>query len=93
MPELSQAAAYTNKTFSRTEIQGLVQYAKVRGIKVVPEIDSPGHAPKRFESLGSNIVQCTDVKYNNHYYCGEPPAGQWNLTNTDTMDVIKTIWN
>ena len=49
MPELAEAAAYKNKTFSREEIQGLVHYAKVRGIRVMPEIDSPGHAPKRFD--------------------------------------------
>ena len=44
IPETKQAS-YTNKTYSRKDIQDLVQYAKIRGVRVIPEIDSPGHAP------------------------------------------------
>ena len=41
-PELSQ---YGNLggTYSEADIKELIQYAKIRGIRIVPEFDSPAH--------------------------------------------------
>lgn len=65
-PEFASQAAMGGKTYSRQEIRSLVHYAKIRNIRIIPEIESPGHAPQRFgqknilEKYG-NIVQCTGI--------------------------------
>ena len=42
-PELSQKGAYRSElTYSSADVVEIVQFAKVRGIRVVPEFDSPG---------------------------------------------------
>ena len=47
---------------------------------MVPEVDTPGHAPAKFkdkniEEKYGPIVQCTEKKYNTPEFCVEPPGG------------------
>ena len=41
-----------NRHYTKQEIQELVQYAKVRGVEIMPEIDVPGHCKSFGESYG-----------------------------------------
>ena len=97
-PEFTRDASYRNETYSRTEIQNLVKFAKERGVKIIPEIDMPGHSPAYFdapeitEKYGP-IVQCTTVPYNTPEYCFEPPAGQWNITNPNVTIILENVFS
>lgn len=44
-PNLTAYAIY-NKTsiYTATDVNKILEYAKVRGVRIVPEIDSPGHS-------------------------------------------------
>lgn len=44
-PELQQKGAYNVKThtFSQADVQEIIEYARLRGIRVIPEFDTPGH--------------------------------------------------
>lgn len=50
-PELQKNGAYSQKhTYSQDQIKYLIDYARLLGIRVLPELDSPGHTfqiPKR----------------------------------------------
>jgi hexosaminidase len=44
-PLLSQKGAYSPQAvYSAEDVSDFVDYAKKRGVRVVPEIDTPGHA-------------------------------------------------
>ena len=42
VPELSQAGK-VGGTYSVNDIKSIIAYAKGRGIRVIPEIDTPAH--------------------------------------------------
>ncbi|PAV73252.1 hypothetical protein WR25_14333 [Diploscapter pachys] len=43
-PELHKVGAYTLRhTYSPEEVQDVINYARIRGIRVMPEFDMPGH--------------------------------------------------
>ena len=45
-PTLSGLGAYADRraaTYSPADVQGIVEYARLRGVRVVPEFDVPGH--------------------------------------------------
>ena len=50
--------------YTQDEVKGLVQYAKDRGIRVIPEFDMPGHTGGWLPLVGSTAVQ----------FCGSFPA-------------------
>ena len=47
VPQLTQYGAYgPDRVYFQQEIKKLLEYAKVRGIEIIPEIDSPAHVGK-----------------------------------------------
>lgn len=78
-PEITQYGAQSaDKVYTKADLRDLVLYAAERGVEIIPEMDSPGHA----RAIGlspalKEIVACADtVPYTKH--CAEPPCGQLN---------------
>ena len=42
IPELAQYGQIAG-TYSQNDVKSLIQYAKTRGVRLIPEIDTPGH--------------------------------------------------
>eukprot|EP00729_Bicosta_minor_P010498 gene10498-16347_t len=81
VPELHSSGAYSAAEFySAQDIAELVTYAANRGVRLVPEVDSPGHARAwGLSQKYASITACSEVpggKYTK--YCAEPPCGQLN---------------
>ena len=63
LPHMTYYGAYSSrKIYTRDDIREIVEYGRLRGIRVMPEIDGPGHVgngwqwgPK--EGLG-NLTAC-----------------------------------
>jgi hexosaminidase len=80
-PELSQYGS-VGGTYSETDVKSLIQYAKTRGVRLIPEIDTPAHTQSwgRSEALAEIIVNC-----NTEY------KGQFDPTLNKTYDVVKNV--
>lgn len=65
LPKMSTFGAYSpDEVYTAEDVKALVQYARVRGIKVIPELDAPAHVGHGWqwgeqEGLGKLVV-CLD---------------------------------
>ena len=82
IPELVEWGAYSkHKIYSQEDIKDMVEYARIRGVKVLPEFDAPAHvgngwqfAEQKFPEWGRLAVCVNQEPWQE--YCVEPPCGQ-----------------
>jgi hexosaminidase len=64
-PNLAIKGAYaTNAIYTHNDVQNIVQYAKQRGVRVIPEFDIPGHAASWAKGDSSLTVSCPQYEHN-----------------------------
>lgn len=86
-PIITQSGAYSlAEIYSQDDIMEIVEYARMRGIRVVPEVDSPAHSyswtfSSEYSDIGSECFNYAD--YN----------GQLDPTLNKTYDVVQSILN
>lgn len=95
-PQLAQYGAYSDREIYTTDdVREIVQFAKVRGIQVIPEIDAPAHAGNGWDwgpkhNLGDLSLCINQQPWS--YYCGEPPCGQLNPKNNNTYLILQKLY-
>ena len=83
-PRLTQVGAFVGKGkeqqgfYTQEEIADIVQYAKSKGITVVPEIDMPGHAEAvliAYPELGcfGEKITAPETGFTHHIFCAGKP--------------------
>jgi hexosaminidase len=83
-PNITASAAYRDPAtlapliYSPEDVSLLQRYAAARGVTLVPEIDTPGHARAFGAAPGlAEIVACAHVPGGGYaQFCAEPPCGQ-----------------
>ncbi|XP_031550510.1 beta-hexosaminidase subunit beta-like [Actinia tenebrosa] len=68
-PTLSGQGSYNNKThiYSEDVVKNVIEYARLRGIRVIPEFDTPGHTFS-WRSIENLLTKCCDKQ-------GKPNGG------------------
>ncbi|CAH0713088.1 unnamed protein product, partial [Brenthis ino] len=84
-PELSEHGAFNKLlVYTKDEIKMVVKYAKDRGIRVIPEIDVPGHTTSWGNAHPSILTDC--------YYGGKIIGkGPMDPTNNGTYILLKHL--
>lgn len=93
-PQLSKLGAYSrSQVYKPSDIAELVTFAKVRGVRVLPEFDAPAHVGEGWQDSG--FVVCFNAQPWQQY-CVEPPCGQFDPTKPalyDTLEGTLSIFN
>eukprot|EP00960_Hanusia_phi_P076995 768636-Hanusia_phi.AAC.1 len=66
----------------------VVEHASERGVRVIPEIDMPGHAFSWQAVPG--IVACAG-RQPWELFCAQPPCGQLDPTQEETYEVVRAV--
>ncbi|KAK9760859.1 Glucosamine-6-phosphate isomerase (Glucosamine-6-phosphate deaminase) (GNPDA) (GlcN6P deaminase) [Basidiobolus ranarum] len=90
-PQLAEKGAYSRSwVYTERDVRNIVEYAKDRGIRVVPEFDIPGHA-YTWGLAFPEIVSCMNTQPNWSDHAAEPPSGQLNIINPQTDVIVRNF--
>jgi hexosaminidase len=93
VPELAEKGAYSKeKMYNKSQVTQLVNAAAVRGIRVICEIDMPGHSTS-WGASHPKIMLCkpSESGYNQAPWALEPPSGALDPNNENTYTLIEKI--
>lgn len=95
-PRLAQYGSYSpSQVYSPEDVMDLVDYATVRGVKIIPEFDAPAHVGSGWEwdvkdGMGQMALCVNKEPWTS--YCAEPPCGILNPVNDNVYSVLKKIY-
>lgn len=85
VPELSEEGAFDPKAvYTGEDITEIVEYAHARGIRVIPELDTPGHTASWGKSHPEILTECMDSKGN--------PTGELGPMDPTQEGTFTLIW-
>ncbi|XP_026276517.2 chitooligosaccharidolytic beta-N-acetylglucosaminidase [Frankliniella occidentalis] len=88
----SQYGAFSpDEVYTPQAIEELVEYARVRGVRVLPEFDAPAHVGEGWQWVGHNATVCFRAEPWQKF-CVEPPCGQLDPTVDKVYDVLGGIY-
>ncbi|KAL1915791.1 uncharacterized protein VTP21DRAFT_6550 [Calcarisporiella thermophila] len=91
-PELAAKGAYgPNMVYTADDIKTIVNYAKARGIRVMPEFDVPGHSYAVTLSH-PEWTACPNALPDWSNNAAEPPSGQLHPGNEQVRQMVKDIF-
>eukprot|EP00928_Gymnodinium_smaydae_P064628 TRINITY_DN47910_c0_g1_i1.p1 TRINITY_DN47910_c0_g1~~TRINITY_DN47910_c0_g1_i1.p1 ORF type:complete len:584 (-),score=71.79 TRINITY_DN47910_c0_g1_i1:300-1826(-) len=77
-------------TYSRSDVRELVEFARLRGMSLVPEIDGPAHAPALATGAPFHLTVAAGREYSNNDWSREPPPGTWNISDAAALAFVRT---
>lgn len=95
-PEMIKDAYSPREIYTKQDILYVIDYAYARGVRVVPEVDMPGHARAGWKQVNPEIVTCGNSWWSNDVWANhtavEPPPGQLNILMPETYEVIENVY-
>ncbi|KAJ3130511.1 N-acetyl-glucosamine-6-phosphate deacetylase [Nowakowskiella sp. JEL0407] len=86
---LTLGAYSPTEIYTKGDIELIVNYGLDRGVRVIPELDMPGHA--RSWGVGyPSLIVCPD-KQNWEQYAAQLPSGQLDLTKNETYKFVDDL--
>jgi hexosaminidase len=96
-PEMTVDAYSQRETYTHADLRKILDYAHARGIRVVPEIDMPGHASSGWRQIDPTILACENSWWSNDVWplhtAVEPNPGQLDIIYPKTYDVVKEVYD
>nr|KAF7434344.1 hypothetical protein H0235_002535 [Vespula pensylvanica] len=95
-PEMARWGAYSgDQVYTPDDVKDLADYARIRGVRVLVEIDSPAHAGAGWqwgtEHGYGELALCVDQQPWTSY-CGEPNCGQLNPINEHSYRILEGLY-
>lgn len=96
VPQLAQWGAYgASDVYTTDEVRALVHRARLRGIRVLIEVNTPAHVGHAWnwglQAGVGNLSLCADAEPWTAY-CSEPPCVQLNPRNPHVYEILERIY-
>ena len=95
-PEMTEDAYSSNEVFSQDTLKEIISYAAARAVRIIPEIDMPGHASSGWGQIDQDILTCQDSWWSNDNWAThtavEPNPGQLDILNNKTYEVTGKVY-
>lgn len=95
-PEMTEDAYSSNEIFTQSMLKQIIKYAADRGVRIIPEIDMPGHASSGWKQVDESILTCINSWWSNDdwslHTAVEPNPGQLDILNNKTYEVTGKVY-
>ncbi|KAH7108581.1 beta-hexosaminidase precursor [Auriculariales sp. MPI-PUGE-AT-0066] len=95
-PQMTKDAYSARETYSHGDIYNLVGYARNRGVRLVPEVDMPGHSASGWQQIDPKVVTCANSWWSNDNWplhtAVQPNPGQLDIVYPGTYDAVKNVY-
>jgi len=96
-PDLTKYLSYKDindggLTYSRQHVRDLVEFARLRGVSIVPEIDGPAHAPALAYKEPLRLTVAASADFSTEDWAVESPAGTWNYTDSRVTSMLADVF-
>ncbi|KAH8590614.1 beta-N-acetylhexosaminidase [Bisporella sp. PMI_857] len=96
-PAMTKDAYSSREIYSHGNIKDIISYAKARGVRVIPEVDMPGHASAGWKQVDPDIVACENSWWSNDNWplhtAVEPNPGQLEILSNKTYEVVEKVYS
>lgn len=96
-PEMTKDAYSAREQYSRSDMLRVIAYARSRGVRVIPEVDMPGHSSSGWKQVDPEIVACANSWWSNDVWplhtAVEPNPGQLDIIYPKTYEVVKDVYS
>jgi hexosaminidase len=90
--KLSTNGSYdASQVYTKANVTAVVAYALARGVRVQPEVDTPGHSYSWGEAF-PEALECNTPTDQYWPMCPEPPCGYLNVTSQIAQDLGREVW-
>lgn len=94
--DMVEDAYSPREVYTHTDVMKVVAYARSRGIRVIPEMDMPGHSAAGWKRVDPEMVTCADAWWSNdnpeQQTAVDPPPGQLDIAYNGTYDVVQKVY-
>ncbi|KAI1316844.1 hypothetical protein EDD11_009422 [Mortierella claussenii] len=95
-PQMTKDAYSPREIYTQKDIKALIRYGRERGVRVLPEVDMPGHSAAGWLQVDKKAVTCADSWWDNdgwtHHSAVEPNPGQLDIAYPGTYKLIKDVY-
>ncbi|KAK3829683.1 MAG: N-acetylglucosaminidase [Linnemannia gamsii] len=96
-PQMLKDAYSPREIYTQRDIAAIIKYGRERGVRVIPEIDMPGHSASGWLQIDKKAVTCADSWWDNdgwtHHSAVQPNPGQLDISYDGTYKLIKDIYS
>ncbi|KAJ5731444.1 uncharacterized protein N7483_005952 [Penicillium malachiteum] len=96
-PEMTKDAYSPRETYTAADMRRVMAYGRARGVRIIPEVDMPGHSASGWQQVDPEIVACANTWWSNDVYeyhtSVEPNPGQLDIIYNGTYEVVRNVYN
>lgn len=93
---MTKDAYSAREQYSASDVKDLVSYARQRAVRVIPEIDMPGHSAAGWQQIDPSIVTCQNSWWSNDNWplhtAVQPNPGQLDILNPATYTAVENVY-